>query len=163
MSEKNKTNSGHRYFYVLLTEEREVGDASKHTPQHITLIPPFEANRKDVLDVAMEVASLFGSFEVETDGHYRFGPRKNIHVVLIQPNDTLNSIHTILLEKLAFRNITFENDNFIGERFTPHIAIKSFHPELDEAKPIKMTFIAVMDKYKNIKTVISKNSLGGSK
>jgi hypothetical protein len=33
-----------RYFYVFLTEDLPVGEQSKHTPQHITLIPPFVAD-----------------------------------------------------------------------------------------------------------------------
>lgn len=161
VSEKNNRNKKNdRYFYVILTKDSAIGEALKHTPQHITLIPPFEADEKDVLRVASKVASKHTRFEVETDGHILFGPRKNIPIVMIQPHESLKSIHLDLLNELALKNIVFQKDNFVGDGFTPHIAIKPFHSELDEIRPIPIDYIAVLHKVKDIKTIIAKYNLG---
>ena len=65
MSEKNSGSSCNRYYYAYLTERSEVGESSKHTPQHITLFPPFVAYQIDAFEVAEKVASEFDPFDIE--------------------------------------------------------------------------------------------------
>ncbi|HUC96330.1 MAG TPA: 2'-5' RNA ligase family protein [Candidatus Saccharimonadales bacterium] len=161
MSEKNNSDNGERYFYVFLTENREVGEVSKHTPQHITLIPPFAAGRSDVVNVASETASEFSPFRIETGEKETFGPKRDISVILIKPSEILTAIHVSLLKKLNDRDIVINLDEFIGENYTPHIAIKPSQPDLEGAQPILFDHIAVIQKNKNIKTVIAKNALRG--
>lgn len=148
------SNKDEKYFYVYLTEDLEEESASKHTPQHITLVPPFEAKRQDVLDVAKETASEYSPFEVETGEHTMFGTEKDISVILIKPNQILQSMHMSLLDRLKSKNININYQHFIRDEFTPHITIKSFHPEVIENKALIIGHIAVMHKLKGVKTVL---------
>jgi 2'-5' RNA ligase len=159
-AKNNFSDNGERYYYAFLTEERNAGHESKHTPQHITLIPPFNAKKEDVLAVAKETAADFNPFEIETGEHTMFGPEKNIPVIEIKPNQILHAIHLALLARLEARDIIIKEGKFIGDDYVPHIALKKFHPRLEETRPILVDHIAVMHKFKNIKTVIVKNTLG---
>ena len=163
VSEKN-SDSSIRYYYAYLTEDRTVGRESKHTPQHITLFPPFIAdNKENVLEIAADTASEFSPFVVEADGHSMFGPEKDIPVILIKPDDILRSVHLALLNKIEQKNIPIQPNQFIGEGYVPHISMKFYHPKLDETRSITIDHIAVMHKDRDVKTVIAKYILGRSK
>ena len=163
VSEKNNKDCNGRYYYAFLTEKREVGDSSTHTPQHITLFPPFIADQKDVLEIADEVAAEFDPIEVSPGEHAMFGPENNIPVILIKPSRLLSSMHIALSKKLEQKNILIPSNDFIDEDYTPHIALKPYQQKLDENKPINIDHVAVMHKCKNIKTIMAKYTLGKSK
>jgi len=160
VSEKSNNGPCNRYYYAYLTDEHAVGESSKHTPQHVTLFPPFVAYQSDAIEIAKETASEFDPIDVELGEQAMFGPENDIPVVLIKPNKSLNLVHTALFEKLEQRNISIPPNKFIGEGYTPHIALKSYHPELDETKPMTVDHIAVIRKYKEVKTVMAKYALG---
>ena len=162
MSAKNNNDDNERYYYAFLTEKREVGESSRHTPQHITLFPPFIADKGNVLEMAEEAAIEFDPFGVETGERAMFGPENDIPVIVLKPSRLLHSIHTALLNKLELRNVSIQPNRFIGDGYIPHIALKPYHPELDETQPITVDHIAVMRKYKNTKTVMAKYALGRS-
>ena len=159
MSEKSNSDPCNRYYYAYLTEEREIGESSKHTPQHITLFPPFVAYQSDAFDIAKDVASQFDSINVELGNHAMFGPEGDISVVLIKPNETLSLVHMALIKEIEQRKISIPSNHYIGEFYVPHIALKSYHPELDETKLITIDNIAVMRKCKEVKTVMAKYAL----
>lgn len=160
MSEKNSRSSCNRYYYAYLTEQSEVGESSIHTPQHITLFPPFVAYQIDAFEVAEKVASEFDPFDIELGKHAMFGPENNIPVALIRPNESLNLVHRALLKELKLRNISVPLNRYIGDGYSPHIAIKQRHIELDESKPMNIDHIAVVRKCNEVKTVMAKYALG---
>ena len=162
VSERNNSNSCERYFYVLLTQNDDVGEESKHTPQHITYVQPFSGKQMDVLEIAEETAKEYDSFDVEHSEPKMFGPDKDTPVITIKPSSLLSAIHVALLDRLINRGIVIPPSQFIRDGYTPHISLKSFHPILDESKAIHVDHIAVMRKYNNIKTVLAKNALGKS-
>lgn len=162
MSAKNNNDGDERYYYAFLTEEREVGESSRHTPQHTTLFPPFIADKGDVLEIAEETAIEFDPFDVETGERAMFGPENDIPVIVLKSSRLLHSMHMALLNKLELRSVSIQPNRFIGDGYIPHIALKPYHPELDETQPITIDHIAVIHKYKNIKTVMAKYVLGRS-
>jgi 2'-5' RNA ligase len=160
VSAKNNIDTGERYYYAFLTENCEVGEESKHTPQHITLIPPFMAEVEEALEVAEAAALEFSPFNIDLGDHAMFGPNKDIPVIVIKPNAILQALHMALLSELEVRDIKIPSNRFLRVGFTPHISLKSYHPVPDETQPINVDHIAVMHKFKNIKTVLAKNVLG---
>jgi hypothetical protein len=153
---KNKpTNSINRYFYVFLTEARNVGAKSSHTPQHITLVPPITADEQIVLDVAKLIALRFRQFKIELNGRAIIGDNKDIPVVLVKPNTQLQSVHVSLFDELEKRNINTGYTRFIRQEYTPHISIKKYLPDIDENKSMVFDHIAVIHKHKATKTVLA--------
>jgi 2'-5' RNA ligase len=152
-------DTGERYFYVYLTKNNAVSEQFRHTPQHITFIPPFFAAKQDVIKIAEDTAKNFKSFNVRLGRHTAFGSKKDIPVILIRPTKALNDIHLALISGLKVKKIdiySIYKGQFINNEFIPHITLKDFHPKLDATKPLTIDHIAVMYKYKNIKTIIAK-------
>lgn len=162
MSEKNNfsLSKDERYFYVFLTEKLNVGDKSNHTPQHVTLVPPFSANEKIVLAVAKLVATKSDSFEIKLDGRTMIGPKKDIPVISVRPNNYLHAIHVSLFDELEKQNINTGYTRYIRDEFTPHITIKKHLPSINETKSMIFDHIAVIHKLKNLKTVLAIYKLG---
>ena len=162
MSAKNSTTNNDRYFYVFLTEKRRIGDNSNHTPQHVTLVPPFFADKQAVLKVAETVASKFDPFEIKMDGRMMIGDKKDIPVILVKPNSYLQAVHVSLFDELGRHNINTGYTRFIRDEFTPHVTIKKYLPPINETQKLIFDHIAVMHKIKGTKTVVAKNMLGQS-
>jgi len=159
-AKNNPTNNINRYFYVFLTEVRNVGDKSNHTPQHITLVPPITADEQIVLDVAKLVTSKFRQFKIELNGRAMIGVKKDISVVLVKPNVRLQSMHVSLFDELEKRSINTGYTRYIRDEYTPHITIKKYHPDIDDDKSMIFDHIAVMHKCKATKTVLAIYKLG---
>ena len=92
-----------------------------------------------------------------------FGPENNIPVVTIKPNESLKLIHKALFQELERRKISIPPNQYIGEGYVPHVAIKPYHAELDETKPLSIEHVAVVRKCNEIKTVMAKFALGSSR
>ena len=156
----SEKNSKVRYFYVFLTEKHSIGDRSKHTPQHITLVPPFLAGEHVVLEVSKHVSLQFNPFEIKLNGQTMIGPKKDISVISVKPNKYLKAIHVSLFDELEKQNINTGYTRYIRDEFTPHITIKKYLPKINETKSMVFDHIAVIHKYKDIKTVLAINKLG---
>ena len=96
-----------------------MGDRSNHTPQHITLVPPFLADEHVVLEVAKQVSSLFKPFEIKLNGQTMIGPKKDISVISVKPNKYLQAIHVSLFNELEKQNINTGYTRYIRDEFTP--------------------------------------------
>ncbi len=160
---KNSTAKNNvRYFYVFLTEKCSVGVISNHTAQHITLVPPITADEQIVLDVAKSVASRFRQFKIRLNGRTMIGPKKDISVIDIRPNRHLKALHVTLFDELEKQNINIGYTRYARDEYTPHITIKNYLPAISETKSILFDHIAVIHKYKNVKTVLAKCMLAES-
>lgn len=149
-----------RYFYVFLTEKLDVGYISNHTPQHITLVPPFCGDEKTVLKVAKNTASQYTPFNIRLIGRTNIGDEANISVILVVPNEKLHQLHIALFDELESHGINTGYTRYIRDEFTPHITLKKYLPKIDETQTLKVDHIAVFHKHKNIKKIIAKYSLG---
>ena len=156
----NVPNKAERYYYAYLTEKRDAGYQSIHTPQHITLIPPFIAGRSEALQTAGHVAEKLKPFYINLGEMALFGPQNDIPVIIVEPCESIQELHGSLLGALAERHIEINGPEFIGQNYIPHISVKKFHYQLVTDKPLIVDHIAVMHKYKNLKTVLAKYRLG---
>jgi len=165
-AKNNNRDFVERFFYVILTCSEKVGFESKHTPQHITLLPPFPTEPRQtgsVMQVASRVANMFTPFDITLAGNDNFGPNKNIPVILVKTNVLLHKVHNLLIKELKSVGLNiydYYSNEFLGYGFTPHVTIKKIHPVVDKSKPITVGHIAVMRKYKNTKTVVAKYNFG---
>lgn len=158
MSEQNN----HEYAYLAyLTERREIGERTKRSPQHLTLVPPFSFNvpllklRKAVREVATEIKS----FDAKIDKQDRFGPSHNITVLLVKPVDVIKALHYQLMYSLEARGVNLPT-KFVFENFVPHITTKPAHTtSLSRGQIINIDHIAIMHKDKGFRTLLAREEL----
>ena len=88
------------------------------------------------------------------------GPKKNILVISIEPNKYLQAVHEALFDGLDKQYINTGYTRYVRGEFTPHITLKKYHPIINENKSMIFDHIAVIHKYKDIKTILAINKLG---
>lgn len=151
-----------RIYLAYLTEPREVGVSTKHSPQHLTLMQPFTPNFTMATGAAEEVKTMLEPFEVHVAEQVMFGPNHDIPVRLIEPVDSLRLLHNALVVALEQRDIDLTRIDYIRNSYKPHIAVKPGAPEIAKGQTFLVNHIAVMGKGKNARTVLAKMSLGHS-
>jgi len=151
-----------RIYIAYLTEPREVGVSSKHSPQHLTLVPTFEPNLSMAVDAVEEVQTMFDPFEVHATRQAMFGPDYDIPVYLVEPIDDLVLLHAALVTALEKRKMDLTHTRYIRDEFQPHIAIKANSPGITEGQNFLVDHLAVMGKGENVRTVLAKMVLGKS-
>ena len=150
------------YVYLAyLTEPREVGESTKRSPQHLTLVPPFPFDTplpmiKEAVD---EVAAEAKPIQAVVDKEARFGATRNIIVRLIKPAGVIRALHFQLMYSLQSRGVTVPS-KFVYETYLPHVTIKPVHQAgLAKNQRLTINHIAIMHKDKGHRTMLYKKEL----
>ncbi len=146
-----------RIYLAYLTEPRLVGESSKRSPEHLTLVPPFidSVETRAVATRAMaEVAKSTRSFQFRTTRQAWFGSEQNIGVYLIEPVEPIRRVHQALIDILLFQEIEIP-DQYIGDKFMPHIAIKNYQPALKPNQAFTFDHIGLMQKTNRARTLLA--------
>lgn len=154
---------GSEYLYLaFLTEPREVSASTPHSPQHLTLVPPFQSALEPVLEAIREVkgTSFRQKFPVRVGEQLRLGPKQEIAAYSIQPPNIVAAFHGALVESLEKRGIDMSRVNHIRDDYLPHITIKPSHPALEPGQPLNINHIAVMEKTDKSRTMLAQEYLG---
>ena len=99
------------------------------SPPHITLIPPFRWNPKEMEKLKLSLVDFAFdqlSFSIYLNGFASFPPR--VLFVDVEQNETLVALQSDLLKHLQ-QQLHFKNKN--AQRFHPHMTIA--HRDLEEA------------------------------
>lgn len=161
MSARNKPDE---YAYLAyLTEPRGVGESTKRSPQHLTLVPPFpfDVSLQDLRNAVREVASETRSFDVKVGKEAKFGPSRNIDVLLVEPADVVRMLHFQLMYKLESAGVELPT-KYVYDAFLPHITIKPSHTtKLKKGQLLSIDHIAIMYKDKGHRTLLAREELTG--
>lgn len=154
--------SNPEYFYIAyLTEKRQVGESTKRSPQHLTLVPPFKnegqiANLKKAIH---EVTADIRAFQVKVGREAKFGPSRNIDVRLIEPVKVVRMLHYQLMYKLESLGVTLPA-KYVYESYVPHIAVKPAHTsKLSKGQMLSVDHLALLHKSKGHRTLVAKEEL----
>ena len=162
MNEINKTDE---YAYLAyLTEPRRVGERTKRSPQHMTLVPPFPFNIPlvKIQEAVHDVAADTRIFQVKVAEEAKFGPTQGIDVKIIRPVNLVKALHYQLMYSLASRGIGLPADRFVYDNFMPHITIKPSHTtDLAKGQILNIDHIAIMHKDKGHRTLLAREELSG--
>ncbi|PJE65737.1 hypothetical protein COU91_00020 [Candidatus Saccharibacteria bacterium CG10_big_fil_rev_8_21_14_0_10_47_8] len=148
-----------RFYLAYLTEPREAGDSSPHSPQHLTLVPPFVSDAQTVVDAVHSVKDTFRQFPFKIAERVQIGPNQNVAVYTIRPVQILVALHKALLDELEHRGIDMSHLKYVRDEYVPHITIKPKHPTLQKGQRLVVDHIAVMQKAKEARTVLAKEHL----
>lgn len=158
----NELNKYDEYAYLAyLTESRQVGESTKRSPQHMTLVPPFPFNISlvKIQEAVHEVAADTRTFQVKVAEEAKFGPMQRIDVRIIRPVNVVKALHYQLMYSLASRGINL-SDRFVYDGFMPHITIKPSHTtDLTKGQILTVDHIAIMHKDKGHRTLLAREEL----
>jgi 2'-5' RNA ligase len=151
------------YIYLaFLTEPRRVGEATKRSPQHLTLVPPFP-NDVPVLEIKKavhDVAAQTAPFDIKISGEAKFGPQQNIDVRLVEPADVIRMLHSLLMYKLEAIGVSLPA-KYVHKDYVPHISVKPTHAnQLSPEEVFTLDHVAIMHKDSGRRTLLAKEDLG---
>ena len=150
-------------YLAFLTEPRNVGESTKRSPQHLTLVPPFpnDISVSEIKKVVSDVATQTAAFNIHVSGEARLGPNHNINVRLVEPVDTVRVLHSNLMYKLESLGATLPA-KYVHKDFLPHITIKPAHStNLHTDQVITVDHIAIMHKDRGHRTLLARQELRG--
>lgn len=78
-----------------------------------------------------------------------FGPSKNIPVTLVELNPELRAFHNKLIEFLRHNGATFDNPQFLGDRYAPHVSIYGLR-RVNKGQPLLIDSISIGHKRTDI-------------
>jgi 2'-5' RNA ligase len=93
-------------------------------PLHMTLTRWFDASRlskPELFNELDQVAQSTAPFDVEVGGLAMFGPDQDVPVNTIVNPGPVKELHMCLLGALRHMGVSFENEQYFGENYRPHI------------------------------------------
>jgi len=141
-----------KYTVICLLEDVEEGYSfsSSDWPLHTTLVDTFaidwdvETLQKKILELAQEQIST--STKGLKDEY--FGPNKEVHVILLEKNEGLKTIHYALLQKLKDGNILLNDPQYSEEGYLPHSTVQK-HSQVKLGDTVSIDNLALIDMFPN--------------
>jgi 2'-5' RNA ligase len=118
----------HPLYLAWLAEPAADGERLPRAPLHLTLVPPFAGDETAVLDAAATAAGGLLPLPIEVTGTARFGPRRDVPVVLVAPHDGLRRLHESLMDALADEGIDLDHAGHVRDGYTPHVSVRRREP-----------------------------------
>jgi 2'-5' RNA ligase len=119
-------------------------------PLHVTLLANFTITKhlEDLRAALKSYSQNCESFNIVAHGETLFGPKQNIGVSLIQPNDDIKQMHAALSEIASNFGAVFDEPAFMGEGFRPHATIQ-INSRLTNNQTVSLTDFTLVDMYPN--------------
>ncbi len=114
----------HPLYLAWLAEPVADGERRPRAPLHLTLVPPFAGGEDAALGAALAVADGRPPVTVDVTGTARFGPRRDVPVVLVAPHDGLRALHEALMAALGGAGVDLGHARHVGAGFTPHVSVR---------------------------------------
>jgi len=141
-----------KYTIICLLEDAEEGYSfsSSDWPLHTTFVDTFaidwdvETLQKKVLELAQEQIST------STNGikDEYFGPDKEVHVILLEKNEDLKTIHYALLQKLKEGNLRLNDPQYSEDGYLPHSTVQK-HRQVKVGDAVSINNLALIDMFPN--------------
>jgi 2'-5' RNA ligase len=91
-------------------------------------VPPFAGDEGAVLDAAAAAVAGRAAVPVEVTGTARFGPRRDVPVLLVGPHDGLRALHEALMDALLARGVELAHAGHMRSGYTPHLSLRRRDP-----------------------------------
>lgn len=119
----------------------------KDWPLHITFLanfalPDLAAFQKDLKVVTANTKP----FHAVVEGEEFFGPKQNVHVSLVKPDEQILELHNRLLALAQKHGAVFDELNFAGKGFRPH-ATKQHSSEIKEGQEVLVSHLTLVDMF----------------
>lgn len=138
---------------------------SSEWPLHVTLLANFTLG-KPIGQLDSELRGLAFQeepFDIIADGEAIFGPKQNIAVSLIQPNERIQKLHERLADIASSLGAIYDEPAFMGEGFRPHATIQ-VNSRLSEKQLVTLNDFALVDMFPdndiNRRRIIETHKLG---
>ncbi|MGE0028255.1 MAG: 2'-5' RNA ligase family protein [Thermoleophilia bacterium] len=137
----------HPLYLAWLAEPVADGERRPRAPLHLTLVPPFAGDEGAVLAAARAATAGRAPVAVAATGTARFGPRRDVPVVLVAPDDGLRDLHEALMDALAGAGVDLGHARHVRAGFTPHVSLPrrdAGPPPIAPGEPLVVDHVALL-------------------
>jgi hypothetical protein len=114
---------------VPLKQEFEIWD------RHITIVPWFPCDDAERLELTLsKVAKRHAAFSVKAGAEEEWGKKQKYPVQIIEDEGLLHELHTDVFDSLEHNGFPIHQKDFMGPKYTPHIALRN---RLQRGKALK--------------------------
>ena len=118
----------HPLYLAWLAEPVPDGERRPRAPLHMTLVPPFAGEGAAARDAVAATVAGWAPVPVDVTGTARFGPRRDVPVLLVAPHDGLRALHEALMDALAERGVDLAHAGHVRDGYTPHLSVRGRAP-----------------------------------
>ncbi|MBI4034409.1 hypothetical protein HY380_00755 [Candidatus Saccharibacteria bacterium] len=114
----------YRYYIIYLLDDLPVGAEFQPSALHLTVLPWFalETDEKPFLRWFYKHFDDIATFEATVGEQKHFGPRKDVPVNIIEPEERFLELHKLALSWFGELGARWaERDPYVGNDFVPHI------------------------------------------
>jgi len=137
-----------RLVVILPLRTLAAGDAFtlREWPLHVTVAPTFviASGLPAVLPAVTEILLTQPTLRLRVGSEEGFGHAQNVPVSLVEPTAELNRLHSLLIAALLAVGAKFDDPEFIGAAYRPHITLKGADA-LPRGTGLTMSQAAVVD------------------
>ena len=141
-----------KYTIICLLEDIEEGAsfASSNWPLHTTLVDTFaiDWSLETLQNKIFEVAREQDSISTKGVGDEYFGPDNEVHVILLEKNEDLKTIHYALLQKLKEGNLRLNDPQYSEDGYLPHSTVQK-HRQVEAGGAVSINNLALIDMFPN--------------
>lgn len=131
-----------KYVVVHFLKPQKVGFnfPSSAWPPHVTLLPLFTLTRpiEEFIVALKKAAQTMTPFNATAEAEAQFGPRHNVHVMILKRDAAMVNLHSKLLEATDGM-LVFDTPEYTGNGFKPHITIQK---DNEVPRPLQSYYIA---------------------
>lgn len=114
------------HLVVIMLEQVQKGVEFEIWPAHITIVPWFPVDDEKKLDQILEsVAAKHKKFMVSAGKVEEWGKKEKYLVQKIDEQGSLHRLHWEILHILEKNGFHVHQKDFLGEKYTPHIALRN--------------------------------------
>ena len=114
------------HLVVIMLEPVEKGVEFEIWPPHITIVPWYLSAEGQKLDnVLTKIASGHKRFTVSAGKIEQWGKSEKFKVQLVEDNGELHKLHLDVFGKLESNGFPIHQKDFLGEKYTPHFALRN--------------------------------------
>jgi 2'-5' RNA ligase len=115
------------HLVVIMLEPVSLGEEFEVWPPHVTIVPWFPCDNEGRLDeILNKVAGRHKPLTVKADEVQEWGRKQKFEVQLVKDESgLLHKLHQDVFENLENNGFPIHQKDFMGEKYTPHIALRN--------------------------------------
>lgn len=115
---------------------------------HVTVVGTFaiDWSVNEIINHLSQALSIHAPASSSAIDHAYLGPKKGVHVVLLDRTDTLMKLHTDILTTLNRGGLQLNRPDYEGENYLPHSTVYNNHP-LKYGAVVRFTALSLVDMF----------------
>ena len=143
-----------RFMLVAFTQNWAKREQFNEWPQHMTVMPWLSADIGSTMSMLTEIANDYEPLITVVAERGMYGANNDVPVYKLGPVEVFKGLHQVILSGLRDINATLEDETYVDDKYSPHMAIKAGQPDHYIGDEIVFSSISLISKIAEQKTIL---------